>query len=112
MRLAGTCLYVDDVPAVLEFYRRAAALGLLPPFDDLSFFPALSPLAAAPAQPPRRTVQETARPAAAPQRQPKPQLEPATEEPDEQSDESAVEPKAAEELGTAVAEAESNAVPN
>ena len=23
MRLAGTCLYVDDVPAVLEFYRRA-----------------------------------------------------------------------------------------
>ena len=23
LRLAGTCLYVDDVPAVLEFYRRA-----------------------------------------------------------------------------------------
>jgi lactoylglutathione lyase len=23
MRLAGTCLYVDNVPAVLEFYRRA-----------------------------------------------------------------------------------------
>jgi uncharacterized glyoxalase superfamily protein PhnB len=27
MRLAGTCLYVDDVPAVLAFYRRAFGFG-------------------------------------------------------------------------------------
>jgi len=27
MRLAGTCLYVDDVPAVLDFYRRAFGFG-------------------------------------------------------------------------------------
>ena len=33
MRLAGTVLYVDDVPAVLEFYGRA--FGLEPTFVDL-----------------------------------------------------------------------------
>ena len=60
---------------LLEFYRRAAALGLIPAVDDLVFFPALAPLAATPAPPPRRSQPETARPAAAPQRQPKPQLE-------------------------------------
>lgn len=27
MRLAATCLYVDDVPAVLDFYRRAFGFG-------------------------------------------------------------------------------------
>jgi predicted enzyme related to lactoylglutathione lyase len=27
MGLAGTCLYVDDVPAVLDFYRRAFGFG-------------------------------------------------------------------------------------
>jgi lactoylglutathione lyase len=27
MKLAGTCLYVDDVPAVLDFYRRAFGFG-------------------------------------------------------------------------------------
>ena len=27
MRLAGTCLYVDDVPTVLDFYRRAFGFG-------------------------------------------------------------------------------------
>ncbi|HJY28577.1 MAG TPA: VOC family protein [Pyrinomonadaceae bacterium] len=27
MRLAGTCLYVDDVPAVLDFYRCAFGFG-------------------------------------------------------------------------------------
>jgi catechol 2,3-dioxygenase-like lactoylglutathione lyase family enzyme len=27
MKLAGTCLYVDDVAAVLDFYRRAFGFG-------------------------------------------------------------------------------------
>lgn len=27
MRLAGTCLYVEDIPAVLDFYRRAFGFG-------------------------------------------------------------------------------------
>src|SRR4051794_22306778 len=27
MKLAGTCVYVDDLPAALDFYRRAFGLG-------------------------------------------------------------------------------------
>jgi chorismate dehydratase len=58
---------------LLEFYRRAAAQGLIPPLEDLDFFPTLAPIAAAPPQPPRRSQPEaprplTPRPAAAPQR--------------------------------------------
>jgi chorismate dehydratase len=60
---------------LLEFYRRATALSLLPPVEDLSFFPALAPLAAAPPPPPRRSQPEAPRPVTVPQRAPKPQLE-------------------------------------
>jgi chorismate dehydratase len=60
---------------LLEFYRRAAALGIIPLVEDLSFFPALAPLAAAPAQPPRRSQPEAARPVAAPDRLRKPHRE-------------------------------------
>ena len=48
---------------LLEFYRRAANLSLLTAPDDLAFFPALSPLAAAPAAPPRRIQPEPSKPA-------------------------------------------------
>lgn len=56
---------------LLEFYRRAAAQNLLPLVEDLDFFPSLTPLAAAPAPPPRRSQPEAPRPA--PERQPSPQ---------------------------------------
>jgi chorismate dehydratase len=71
---------------LLEFYRRAAALGIIPLVEDLSFFPALAPLAAAPAQPPRRSQPEASRPAAAPDRLRKPHLESVPEQAAEETE--------------------------
>lgn len=58
---------------LLEFYRRATAQGLLPNLQDLEFFPSLTPLAAAPAPPPRRSQPEQPRPVANPERAANPQ---------------------------------------
>ena len=51
---------------LLEFYRRTAAAGLAPALDDLVFFPTLTPLAATPAAPPRRSQPEAERPTSRP----------------------------------------------
>lgn len=81
---------------LLEFYRRAASMNLIPLMEDLQFFPALAPLAAAPAALPRRSQPEAApRPVVAPQpqRQPKPQLESVPETPAETEAEPAQTPQ-------------------
>lgn len=61
-RLQRYELNENHLRGLLEFYRRAAAQGILPPIPDLDFFPALTPLATAPAQPPRRSQPEAPRP--------------------------------------------------
>lgn len=53
--------------SLLEFYRRAATLNLVPANLSLEFFPAASAVAAAPSAPPRRS-----QPEAAPARRPDP----------------------------------------
>ena len=83
---------------LLEFYRRAAAQGLLPQVQDLDFFPSLTPLAATPAPPPRRSQPEQPRPVANPERPARPALEriQATEAPDSAEPETTTpEPEAA-----------------
>lgn len=43
---------------LLEFYRRAAGVGFIPPVADLNFFPLLNATPPAPPPPPRRTITE------------------------------------------------------
>jgi hypothetical protein len=90
---------------LLDFYRRAATQNLLPLVQDLDFFPSLTPLAAAPAPPPRRSQPEQPRPVAslersAPTQRPaRPALEriPEPEAEDSAEPETAPEPQAAPE---------------
>jgi chorismate dehydratase len=88
-RLQRYELNESHLRGLLEFYRRSAALGLVPLIEDLDFFPALAPLAAAPAQPPRRSQPEAPRPAPAPARARKPNPESLTEQPDRSETEAA-----------------------
>lgn len=50
MKFAGPCLYVDDVPAVLDFYRRAFGIGTRL-FDEAAQFAELD-TGGAPGTPP------------------------------------------------------------
>jgi chorismate dehydratase len=47
---------------LLEFYRRAASMGLIPTVADLNFFPLLGATPSGPASPPRRTIMEASSP--------------------------------------------------
>jgi len=48
----------NHLRGLLEFYRRATALRLISPVDDLEFFPPLGVTAPGPASPPRRIAPE------------------------------------------------------